>query len=200
MFTLPFSWKLYEFRRWGSLFTGFNLYQKIMRRQDLLARVCAFIFQESLQGDDLYKYTCNSNDYFVTAKTVWLTWGLEHLTWTGCRSTWRHTTKECLASAELCSLWDVTASVEVQPIGSNRLRLCCCPNNVYMLNWLRLIVHGKASPGVRHKEKANDIWKQVRILQMAKRCKDDRHYVTWGQRDKHSLWSQEKYVILCYPI
>lgn len=34
-----------------------------MRRQDLPARVRVFIFQESLQGDDLYKYTCNSNDY-----------------------------------------------------------------------------------------------------------------------------------------
>lgn len=80
------------------------------------------------------------------SRTVFLTWGLEHLTWTGCRSTWRQTTKECLPSELPCSL-DVTARVEVQPIGSSRLRLCCWPNNVYTLNWLRLIVQGKASPG-----------------------------------------------------
>lgn len=131
-----------------------------MQRQDLPASVRVFVFQESLQRDDLYKYTCNSNDYFVNFRTAWLTWGLEHLTWTGCRSTWRQTTKECLPSEQLCSLWDVTASVEVQPIGSNRLRLCCCPSNVYMLNWLRLIVHGKASPGGRHRnteESSSDV-------------------------------------------
>lgn len=78
---------------------------------------------------------------------VSLTWGLEHLMWMGCRSTWRHTTKECLPSESLCSLWDVTASVEVQPMGSTRLRLRCWPSRVYTLNWLRLTVHGKASPG-----------------------------------------------------
>lgn len=154
LFTLPFSWKLYKVRGWGSLIIEVNLYQKIMAdRQDLPARVHVFIFKKSLQGDDLYKYTCDSNDYFVRLRTVWLTWGLEHLTWTGCRSTWRHTTNECLPSELLCSLWDVTASVEVQPIGSNRLRLCCWPSNVYTLNWLRLIVHGKASPGGRHERR-----------------------------------------------
>lgn len=45
------------------MFIGVNLYQKTMQRQDLHAQVHVFIFQESLQGDDLYKYTCNSNDY-----------------------------------------------------------------------------------------------------------------------------------------
>ena len=97
----------------------------------------------------LFEYTCKSNDYSVRFRHT-LTWGLQHLTWTAWRSTWRHTIKECLPSEQLWSLWDVTASVEVQPIGSNRLRLCCWPSKVYTLNWLRLTVQGKASPGGRH--------------------------------------------------
>lgn len=148
-----FSWKLYWVKRWGSLFIEVNLLQKITQRHDLHARVRVFIFQESLQHGDLYKYTCKSDDYLVSFESVWLTWGLEHLTWMGCRSTWRQTTKECLPSELLCSLWDVTASVEVQPIGSSRLRLLCCPSNVYTLNWLRLTVQGKASPGDRHERR-----------------------------------------------
>lgn len=127
-----------------------------MHRHDLKARMRVFGFQESLQHSDLYKYTCKSGDFSVRFESVRLTWGLEHLTWMGCRSTWRQTTKECLPSELLCSLWDVTASVEVQPIGSNRLRLLCCPSSVYTLNWLRLTVHGKASPGGGDRERNNE--------------------------------------------
>ncbi|TNN37235.1 hypothetical protein EYF80_052601 [Liparis tanakae] len=86
---------------------------------------------------------------------------LEHLTWTACRSTWRHTTKECPPppapppppseeeeeEEQPGSLWEVTASVEVQPMGSSRLRRRCCPSSVYTLDRLRLTDHGKASPG-----------------------------------------------------
>lgn len=147
--------KIIRVKRWGSLFIEVNLLQKIKQTSHLHARVRVFLFQESLQPGDLYKYTCTSDDYFAEFKSVSLTWVLEHLTWMGCRSTWRQTTKECLPSEPLCCLWDVTANVEVQPIGSNRLRLLCCPNNVYRLNWLRLIVHGKASPSCRRERRKN---------------------------------------------
>lgn len=146
------------------MFIKVNLLQKIKQTSHLHARVRVFVFQESLQLGDLYKYTCTSDDYFAECESVSLTWGLEHLTWMGCRSTWRQTTKECLPSEPLCCLWDVTASVEVQPIGSNRLRLLCCPNKVYRLNWLRLIVHGKASPVCRRERRKNkDYWKTLNI-------------------------------------
>lgn len=146
------------------MFIKVNLLQKIKQTSHLHARVRVFVFQESLQLGDLYKYTCTSDDYFAECKSVSLTWGLEHLTRMGCRSTWRQTTKDCLPSEPLCCLWDVTASVEVQPIGSNRLRLLCCPNKVYRLNWLRLIVHGKASPVCRRERRKNkDYWKTLNI-------------------------------------
>lgn len=146
------------------MFIEVNLLQKIKQTSHLHARVRVFLFQESLQPGDLYKYTCTSDDYFAEFSSVSLTWGLEHLTWMGCRSTWRQTTKECLPSEPLCCLWDVTANVEVQPIGSSRLRLLCCPNNVYRLNWLRLIVHGKASPSCRRERRKNkDYWKTWNI-------------------------------------
>lgn len=75
------------------------------------------------------------------------TWGFEHFISRDSRSTWRQTTNECLDSGpEASSFCDVTAKVEVQPIGSTKLSVICCPRRVYILKWCRLIVHGKASP------------------------------------------------------
>lgn len=44
-----------------------------MQRHNPHARVRVFMFQESLQQDDLYKYTCKSGDYFVRFESVLLT-------------------------------------------------------------------------------------------------------------------------------
>lgn len=52
------------------MFIEVNLLQKIMQRHDLHARVRVFIFQESLQQGDLYKYTRKSDDYFVRFESV----------------------------------------------------------------------------------------------------------------------------------
>lgn len=50
-----------------------NLLQKIKQTPHLHARVRVFVFQESLQLGDLYKYTCTSDDYFAECKSVSLT-------------------------------------------------------------------------------------------------------------------------------